>query len=325
MSGLLVFWQVITIPVALFFWWRFVIRPWRRDGNVGADGILVIGFSLMWFQDPLSSAWQHWFVYNTEMVNFGSWLNSVPGVTAFGQPGAMSSEPILFTPAAYTLAMGVAMLVGTFAMRQTKKRFPNITSFWLVAACFGILCMFDILLEGIIWLPMGVFEYPGGHWGIFPGTYHKYPLNEMFTIASVWTAIATVRYFTNDKGQMVIERGYDQVKGSRTRKIALRGLAAIAFCQVVMFLGYNVPNSIIGANSSTWPADLQKRSYFTNFICGDQTNRPCPGPGVSNTRDGSAYIGIDGQVHNPSPDATPRGYPLPKLIPFDVGKPGPGD
>src|SRR5262245_59753705 len=93
-----VFWQIVTIPAMLGLWYLFIVRPWRREGNVGPDGIMVIGFSLMWFQDPLSSAWNHWFVYNTEMVNFGSWLNSVPGVTAFGEPGAMSSEPILFTP-----------------------------------------------------------------------------------------------------------------------------------------------------------------------------------------------------------------------------------
>jgi hypothetical protein len=311
-----VFWQIITIPAMLGFWYWFIIRPWRREGSVGPDGIFVIGFSLMWFQDPLSSAWQHWFVYNTEMVNFGSWLNSVPGVTAFGAPGAMSSEPILFTPAAYTLAMGVAMMIGTFAMRQFKRRFPNITSFWLVAACFATMCLFDVLLEGIIWLPMGVFEYPGGHWAIFPSTYHKYPLNEMFTIASVWTAIATVRYFTNDKGQMVIERGVDQVKGSKTRKIALRGLAAIAFCQIAMFLGYNVPNAIIGANSTEWPKDLQQRSYFTNYICGAGTDRPCPGPGTPNTRDGSMYINQDGQAASFPPDHEPPGHTIPPSVPF---------
>ena len=100
-------------------------------------------------------------------------------------------------------------------MRKSKQLWPNLTSFWLVAVCFGAMCLFDVLLEGIIWLPMGVFEYPGGHWALFPDTYHKYPLNETFTIGSVFTALAAMRYFTNDKGQMVIERGYDQLRGSR--------------------------------------------------------------------------------------------------------------
>jgi hypothetical protein len=312
----------VTIPAMLGFWYLFIIRPWRRDGNVGPDGILVIGFSLMWFQDPLSSAWNHWYVYNTEMLNFGSWVHNVPGFTAYGEPGAMTSEPILFTPAAYTLAMGVAMLTGSWVMRKTKERFPDITGFWLVATCFAAMCLFDVVLEGIIWLPMGVFEYPGGHWAIFGDTYHKYPLNEMFTIGSVFTVLASVRYFTNDKGQMVIERGVDEIKGTKTRKLVLRGLAAIAFCQVVMFLGYNVPNSIIGANSAEWPEDLQKRSYFTNYLCGDETNRLCPGPGVSNERDGSAYIGADGTIVRPGPDDEPRGYEPAGIVPFDVGELG---
>ena len=234
----------------------------------------------------------------------------------------MSSEPILFTPAAYTLAMGLAMILGTWVMRKAKQIRPSLTSFWLVAICFAAMCAFDILLEGIIWLPMGVFEYPGGHWSIFPETYHKYPLNEMVTIGSVWTAIATLRYFTNDKGQMAIERGVDQVKGSKTRKIALRGFAAIAFCQIAMFCGYNIPNTVIGMNSTEWPEDLQKRSYFTNYICGDGTDRLCPAPGQSHIRDGSAYVNADGDVTRPGPDAEPEGHPAGEIIPFDKGPVG---
>src|SRR5262249_24660011 len=209
--------------------------------------------------------------------------------------------------------------LGTFVMRRAKAMWPNLTSFWLVAVCFAVMCLFDVLLEGIIWLPMGVFEYPGGHWAIFPDTYHKYPLNETFTIAAVFTALASMRFFTNDKGQMLIERGTDQIKGSKTRKLALRGLAAIAFCQLAMFLGYNVPNGIIGANSAPWPTDLQKRSYFTNYICGAGTDRPCPAPGVPNTRDGSAYVTTHGTVGTCPADQQPPGHPISRVVPSDTG------
>ena len=105
-----------------------------------------------------------------------------------------------------------------------------------------------------------MFEYPGGHWSLFPSTYHKYPLQETFTIASVFTALACLRFFTDDKGRMWIERGIDRVKGGAGKKLALRGLAAIGMAQIVMFLGYNVPNTFLGAKVTAWPKDLQQRS-----------------------------------------------------------------
>src|SRR6202035_5115258 len=107
----LVGWEIITIPVALTIIFFAVIRPIRRTGTISANGVMVSGFSLMWFQDPLSSGVNHWFVYNTFLVNKGSWANSVPGFAGYGTPGHMTSEPLLFTPAAYVLAMGGACLV----------------------------------------------------------------------------------------------------------------------------------------------------------------------------------------------------------------------
>jgi hypothetical protein len=111
---------------------------------------------------------------------------------------------------------------------------------------------------------------------------------------------------------MWIERGIDTVRGGAGRKLALRGLAAIGAVQLIMFLGYNVPNTAIGFNSAAWPKDLQKRSYFTNGICGAGTNRLCPGPDVPNMRNGAAYIGANGQVVIPSGKTLPRNVPFAK-------------
>jgi len=303
-------WQIASIPAALGLLFWFVVRPWRRDRRVGVDGILVLGFALMWFQDPLSSAVNHWFVYNTSMLNMGSWTSSVPFFSSFGKPGAMTSEPIVFTEGAYVYAMLIAAAFGCLSMRFAKRRFPSISTGALVVWCYLTMCVYDILLEGIIWLPLGIYEYPGGHWKLFSSTYHPYPLNEMFTIASVFTAISCLRFFTNDKGQMWIERGIDKVKGGAGKKLALRGLAAVGAMQVIMFLGYNVPNGILSSNVQAWPKAVQERSYFTDFLCGDGTPRLCPSPSLATTRDGVAYIGPDGKV------IIPKGVILPKVVPF---------
>jgi len=317
----LIAWQVLSIPAALFLIWRFVVKPYRRDRTVGIDGLLLLGASTMWVQDPWSSAGNHWFVYNTAMVNMGSWANELPWFNAFGQPGAMTSEPILFTPAAYVYVMLIGAAFGCWAMRRTRARYPRMGNATLVGVCFVAMCLFDVLLEGIIWLPLGVFEYPGGHWALFPDSYHKYPLNEMFTIGAVFTALAALRFFRDDRGHTVVERGVEKLKLSPGRSLLLRGLAVAAFMNVAMFLGYNVPNTAIGLNSTEWPQDLQKRSYFTNYLCGDGTDRACPGGSNPTIKNDSIYPNVNGGLTIPPGTQSVKG----KIVPFDRGEPGGSD
>ena len=66
--------------------------------------------------------------------------------------------------------------------------------------------------------------------------------------------------------------------GPRT-KVLIRALAAVAAVHLALIVFYNIPNSWIGIHSDEWPADLQKRSYLTNYVCGDGTDRACPGLG----------------------------------------------
>jgi Spirocyclase AveC-like len=315
----LIAWQVLTIPIALGMIYWFVIRPWRRDGRVGIDGLLIIAFATLWWQDVLSAGGQHWFVYNTWLVNFGSWANEIPGWVSFGEPRAMLSEPILFIGGAYVYGCFLGVVVGCYFMRQARRRWPTLSAPVLIAVGFLGTFSFDILLEGIVWLPLGVFEYPGGHWSLFPDHYYKYPLNEGLTYAAYITAAAALRFFVNDRGESIVERGIDKLRGSNVRKTMVRAFAVIAAVQLSMLLLYNIPNGILALNSDPWPADLQKRSYFTNYICGAGTDRACPAPGVPNIRDRSAYPSTHSSEYT-VPGGT--NFP-PPIVPFDEGPPGP--
>ena len=67
-------------------------RPYEHRVLANVDGMLVIAFSSLWVQDPWSSAGNHWFVYNTWMVNMGSWTHDIPWWTSFGKPGASEAD-----------------------------------------------------------------------------------------------------------------------------------------------------------------------------------------------------------------------------------------
>jgi hypothetical protein len=230
----------------------------------------------------------------------------------------MIAVPILLLPGAYVCIFMVGALLGSWVMRKARARWPQMGNLGLVACCFVAMIAFDVVFEGLIFLPLGAWAYPGGHLAIFPGTFHKYPLNEALTTGALFTGLACIRYFTNDRGQTIVERGIDRVKASNGRKLVLRALATIAAAHLTIIAFYNIPNFWIGLHSTTWPADLQKRSYLTDYLCGDGTGRACPGPAVPLVRNdngdpngGSAYLGADGKLVVPA-----RTKP-PKLVPFD--------
>jgi hypothetical protein len=305
----LILWQALSIPAALALIYWFIVRPWRREGRVGIDGILIASFATVVFQDPLSSYGGHWFAYNTWMFNRGSWVNSVPGWNSYGKPGAMLTEPILFTQPAYIYIFFLVAVVGCAFMRRMRKRFPQMGNISLIACCYVVMLVFDLILEGVIWMPLGIFHYGGGHWAIFADHYFKYPIHEALTIGMVFTAVACLRFFVNDRGQSAVERGIDEIQGGHFKKFVIRVLAMTAVVQCLMFVGYNVPNYWVGTHSDEWPKDVQERSYFTSGLCGEGTDRACPGPSVPLDKPGAGHVDPNGHF-------VPGDIAVPPVVPF---------
>ncbi|MND02321.1 hypothetical protein D3C83_216600 [compost metagenome] len=64
-----------------------------------------------------------------------------------------------------------------------------------------------------------------------------------------------------------------------------------------------------------WPADVQKRSYLTNHICGAGTDYACGGPAVPIPRPGSFHLDPEGRL------VVPEQTKPPAVIPFaDTGR-----
>lgn len=309
--------QALSIPAALGCLYWFAVRPWRRTGQLTTDGALTIAYATLWFQDPLSAYSGHWFVYNSWMVNFGSWVNSIPFATGKAAPGAMVVEPILGTPGMYVWMFVGGNAIGVWVLRLAKKRWPAMGVAGLCGICFLAMFAFDLVFEGIIFMPLGVWEFPGGHFAIFSDHYYKFPLTQMISAGSVFAIISCIKFFKNDRGETLVERGLEQMRLTNRRKALVRTLAMIAMVHVVMFVCYNLTNTWTASRSDEWPADLQQRSYFTNGICGEGTDQMCPGPAVPQFRNdngdpngGSAHLNPDGQL------VIPPNTDLPSVVPF---------
>jgi Spirocyclase AveC-like len=287
MKANLIFWEVVSLPAALALIYRFVIRPWRRERAIGVDGLLVMAYATIWFQDPLSDGAGQWFTYNSYLVNFGSWANSVPGWSTYGTPGHMLVEPILVIPALYVYFFWIAATLGSRLMRATKRRWPQLGTAGVVAICFGAVLGIDLVLEGLLWMPGGLWALPGGHGSVlFAGSYDQFTANEWILVSLTLTAGACVRYFVDDRGRSIAERGSERLHGRiGVRALAARRvLATVGVMQVVMLCCYTLPQTLISASPAAWPAALQKRSYFTDGLCGPATPRACPGTGHDRRR-----------------------------------------
>lgn len=144
-----------------------------------------------------------------------------------------------------------------------------------MGCCYLAMCLFDVVFEGIVLMPLGAWEYPGGHLAIFGDTYHKYPLHEALTTGLIFTAFASIKFFLDDRGQTFAERGATALEGSDRRRWGIRLLAVTGIVQLAMLLGYTVPNSVVGLHTSDWNQDIRNRSYLT-YTCGPEAKRPCP-------------------------------------------------
>ena len=90
--------------------------------------------------------------------------------------------------------------------------------------------------------------------------------------------VCCLRYFTDDRGRTVVERGLDQVRGGFALQQFIRFLAIFAAVSACFFVFYNLPAQWFAMHSDPWPDDHQKRSYFNGGICGDGTDVRAPIP-----------------------------------------------
>jgi hypothetical protein len=328
----LIGWQIIMPAIWLFMVYRFVVRPWRAERTIGVDGLFVLAGTTIVFQDGLSNWSAQWITYNSYLVNWGSWYNDIPGWMAFGEPGHMVLEPPLFIPFAHGFAWLCFAMIGRRVINASRRRWPNIGYPGLLVITLCLTFMLDVILEGAIWMPFGVYTYVGGHWPLlFPDAYHMFPVNEALFIATWSTFVVFLYTFRNDKGQTVVERGIDQIRGGPLKKVGLRLLAMIAAFQLGLLFLYTVPQvAFFGSKPNEFPVDAQQRSYLMDGICGPGQDWACPGPAVPlNRGDSRQQTGLrigPGTSGGPASGGTiteGESGAIPPVVPFSTEAKGP--
>ena len=268
--------QAVVMATCAYMVWRFLIRPLVRDRTLTFDGMFVISGLTCWWWDPVMNYFNLGFVYNSHFVNFGSWTEFMPGMSTPNMD--KFPEPVLFIFTAYVWWVLGAALIGCWAMRQMKARWPNMTTIGLCAGVFGIFAVIDLAFELILIIGLQVYVYPAAPKSItlWAGKWYQYCLLYPITAAVLYSPWAWLRYLKDDRGMSFVERGIDNLGVSKKAKKGIQFLAINGFIAVTL-LGYGIVSWPLTINVGNAPA---LPSYLRNGICGEGTKYACPGEHV---------------------------------------------
>src|SRR3954452_23171899 len=251
---LLTWTMVIVVGLPISLWW-FIVRPWRRERRITLDGMLLVSCGLMFFQDPLLNYFNTWSTYNTWMFNRGSWVQDIPGWKSYGTPGHMMAEPVLMNAPGYAFGVLLCTMLGCLVMRRAKRRWPTISNLQLIGIVVVWAFLFDLVIEGLFLMPMGLFTYPGAirSLSLNAGTYYQWPIYEGVMWGGVQAGLCCLRFFTDDRGQTIAERGLDRVQGSFAKKPFTRFLSIFAAVSASFCVCYNLAAQWFAKHTHPWP------------------------------------------------------------------------
>jgi hypothetical protein len=302
--------EVVMGAGIIWLFWLFVVKPKRETGRFTLDSLLFFGFFFCWWQDPLFNYVAQGFTYNSYFINLGGWAPHIPG---WNSPNAQyMPEPIIWDLSFYLFITLGWVIVMSNMMRKVRNLRPSWGTWRLIVGCFVVTFIADVIIE-MFWTRTGMYIYPGGMdwWSVFDDKYYKFPFSESIGAGVVYTAWASFRYFVNDKGQTIAERGIENVNASPGRKTFLRFLAVTGALNIIFLICYSFFIQLWQIHPGEYPKDAQERSYFMGGVCGTGTDYACPSPNVSIPRgDGSVHIGPDGTVR------VPEGTKLPASPPY---------
>ena len=287
--------------------WFMLIKPWRREGHITTDGLFVIAFTLIVWQDPLVNFLAPLYTYNTWLTNKGVWLGMVPG-QVWGN-GANLAEPLVLGWGAYLYCIFGVVVAANYLMQRAKQRWPQLGPFGLIMIAYAFTVTLDLVSE-VIFLHTGYYTYFStvNSLTLFSDKYYRFPIYEAFLWGITWTAMAALRYFKNDRGQTWAERGLDRITASRKQKAWLRFFAIFGVLNCA-FMFYNFTMQWFIVNADAPPKDVTSRSYFVSGVCGEGTDYACYGKGIPFPRPGSASVNPDGLL-------VPGDEPIPPAVPL---------
>lgn len=252
----------------------YAVRSCVRARAFTLDAKIMVGLCSLYWLDPVANWIRPQWTYNAVYVNRGSWTEHIPGW--IGDTGRVPQALLLEAPA-YPMMIFVVVL-GCAFLRALQRRRPQTSNLGLVLALWAVLGMFVFLFEWPLMILTGLARYlqVPEHISLFAGTWYQYPWFELVGWAGMLTAVTSLRFFVDDRGETAVERGLGRLGLGRRLQVAVGTLAVVGFANLAMF-GYALtvaPLTLWGNKAPALP------SYFHTGLCDSPGKPPCPGPDV---------------------------------------------
>lgn len=271
--------EVIMVILTIWLVYLFVFKAWFRDGKLSFDGLFFLACGSLVLQEP----WLNWtspqLLYSTVFFNMGSWMGYLPLISS---PVAQKVPVSLaFAGLGYFWIVAGPAYCGSRFMGWAKARNPGISRTKLIGFCFLGFCVFDAIIESVI-LRTGMFIYPSTIRAVtlFAGETYQFPLYEMLHWCAVYTSLACVHFFRNDKGETWADQGMSNLVMPARLKVFVRWLAIMGLCQMAMLLTYNIPYQWWAMHGDKFTVSEATHPWLTAQLCGPSTPYDCAGPGV---------------------------------------------
>ena len=274
--------QVISPLVCAFIIGRFLLWPLLRERKFGLDGMLVVAYFTLWFQDPMGNLVSTQLYYSAYWINMGSWtLGSFPGWIS--PAGNHLPEPILVMGFGYLWLGFLTGLAACALMTRLRNRFPRMSGVELTLAALALAIVLDVSAE-VALAAAGTFAWPGAIEGLslFHGEPYQFPMYEGVLFGAVIASGGVLRFFRDDRGLTFVERGAERLRYAQPVVTGVRFLAVYGFMHLFMATVYSVPMVFFGMHSDPF---LRYPSHLENGMCvvGPQLDQ-CPGPGIAMPR-----------------------------------------
>jgi hypothetical protein len=260
-----------AVLVVLSLWViLYLVRGCRRAGRILTVDVMfcLCGATLFW-SDVGDNFFQPVLLFSSKWINVNATCGHMPFVVN-SQCGA-APDPIVFNWLAETFGLlAGAVLIGALLNRLRVRR-PDLS----MRQLFAVVVLAGILLDLLFELPaisLHLWTYTASA-GLPLGGGQRYALFEVVEGGLFFALFVWVRYYKNDKGQTLVERGVDSTTSRFQTAISL--LALYGFFQAVTWIPGMLPLAAQSFYQSRWPA---LPAHLVNDVCGNGTPYgPCPG------------------------------------------------
>ena len=266
------FTEVFCAALIVWFLWVLLIKPWIRNRKMPWDGILMLALFTMWVQDPMCNYFNFTFMYNAYFINRGSWCLFLPGWQS--PRGSNLPEPIFLMGGIYLWWTTINVIAFSWSLKKLRVWLPTFSTLAHIPIAFVSIVILDALLE-IPATRFGLFAYPGAPYSLtlWAGKYYQFPIYENIFMNFNYLSIGLLRYYRDDRGESLAERGTAALKIPEAAKTWVRFFALVGFCNISYFIVYFLPFNWMAMQSDTFPP---YPSYMRYEICGKGTPYACP-------------------------------------------------